>query len=423
MPRRVNDVPMNSNTLAYLKLFAARCLSLVGAASITIIAARMLGTSGQGRYYYIVTLASISAQFASLGIHSSNTYLVAKDHSLLPRILTNTAWIAIVGGCVAAYVAISLDGKLDSESRLQAPALFVLVLCPLNLLFLYLSNLAIAINRPDLFNGLIIFNTAASLGATAAAAFISPTVLFLIGALVLSSFTTCCVSWVLIARDCDTPWRFDVTLFRQSISFASRSYIATLAAFFMSRTSIIVLRHYGAFDDVGRWSIAAQICDALLLLPASVSLLLFPSFVRADVTGRWSELKSATIRVGTVMAMLCILIGVVSGPLIELIFGAPYASSQKIVITLLPGVFFLSLSATISQFLSAFGIPLLQIAAWVIGFCVQVGLSLQAFSSYGVVGLAGVQSGCAAFVCAWLLLLTLAYAPPSPPTCRTGPAK
>jgi O-antigen/teichoic acid export membrane protein len=80
-------------------------------------------------------------------------------------------------------------------------------------------------------------------------------------------------------------------------------------------------------------------------------------------------------------------------------------------LALLPGVFFLAVTSTVSQFLSAFGIPWTQIVVWILGFVMQVVLSILLFDKYGVLGLAWVQSGCAAFVCFWLFMKALEYAP------------
>jgi O-antigen/teichoic acid export membrane protein len=404
-------IAMRPSTYAYLEMFAARCIAMIGPFGVAIITARILGPEGQGRYYYIVTLSTIGAQFASLGIHSSNTYLVAKQHSLLPSILTNSAWIAIAGGSAGACAAVAFDLVIESALHPEASLLFVLLLCPLILLFLYLSNLAVAINRPTLFNGLIILSGALSLAAVATAAYISPTVNAILGALASSSLMMCIVSWILVGHGCAVPWRFDRALFKLGMAFAWRAHAVALVAFFMARTSVVLLRHYGAFGDLGHWSIAAQISDALLLLPATISLLLFPSLVRADAARRWNDFKSMTLQLGAVMAIFCLAVVGMAFPLIEVVFGPAYAPTGGIMLALLPGVFFLSITSTISQFLSAFGIPLSQLVAWIVGWALQVGLSMLLFEKYGVLGLAWVQSGCAAFVCLWLFVKALEYAP------------
>jgi O-antigen/teichoic acid export membrane protein len=111
------------------------------------------------------------------------------------------------------------------------------------------------------------------------------------------------------------------------------------------------------------------------------------------------------------MAVLCLAVAGMAAPLIEIVFGPAYAPTVGIMLALLPGVFFLAITSTVSQFLSAFGIPLSQLAVWIIGWTLQVVLSIILFERCGVLGLAWVQSGCAAFVCLSLFLKALEYAP------------
>src|SRR5262245_38414192 len=107
-------IVMSRSTYTYLEMFVARCLAMIGPFGIAIITARTLGPEGHGRYYYLVTLSTIGAQFASLGIHASNTYLTSKQRSLLPSVLTNSAWIAFVGGTAGACAAVAFDLVIES---------------------------------------------------------------------------------------------------------------------------------------------------------------------------------------------------------------------------------------------------------------------------------------------------------------------
>jgi O-antigen/teichoic acid export membrane protein len=101
----------------------------------------------------------------------------------------------------------------------------------------------------------------------------------------------------------------------------------------------------------------------------------------------------------------------VARPAITLIFGAAYEPAVDITLALLPGVFFLSVTTVISQFLSACGIPRMQVAAWIVGWIVQIVLSLVLLRFYGVLGLAWAQSACAGLVCVLLAIKALDYSP------------
>jgi O-antigen/teichoic acid export membrane protein len=172
----------------------------------------------------------------------------------------------------------------------------------------------------------------------------------------------------------------------------------------------LLLRHDEAFGEIGHWSVAAQISDALLLLPATTALLLFPALVRATDADRWRQFTSMLLRVGGGMAAICIIAAVTARPAITVLFGQRYDPAVDILIALLPSVFFLSATTIASQFLAAIGMPWLQVAAWITALVVQIGLSLLALK-HGAVALAWVQSACAGIVCLWLLAMARRYSP------------
>jgi O-antigen/teichoic acid export membrane protein len=390
-------------------MLAARVLAIIGSLGVTILTARMLGPEDRGRYYYFITLAAVGMQFASLGIHVSNTYLVARTPSLLPQILTNTAWIAVIGGVTAAAGAVVFDLVSSGSSLNVTFALMLIVLMPSTLLFLYLTNLVVALNRLSAYNGLIIFGSLASVALAAIVAFVSPNLGAFVLAAVGASVASSLLAWIVLAKGIRLPRLFDSALFRSGVGYALKAHTSILLGFLMSRMSIFILRQFGGFGDVGYWSIATQITDAMLILPSTVGLLLFPSLVRADRLDRDREFKTTLVQLGALMAVFCLVTALLIRPVLLLVFGVAYEPAVAIVYALLPGVFCLAVTSVASQFLSAEGYPLSQVLAWVVGAAIQAVLSIILFEKIGVVGLAWVQSGSAAGVCVWLLISSLKY--------------
>ena len=100
----------------YAEMLLARGLAILGSFGVAILTARMLGPEDRGRYYYIITLAAVGVQFASFGIHSSNSYLIARTAGLLAQVMTNTAWIAVLGGTAAAAGVLLFDFALGDAA-------------------------------------------------------------------------------------------------------------------------------------------------------------------------------------------------------------------------------------------------------------------------------------------------------------------
>ncbi len=163
----------------------------------------------------------------------------------------------------------------------------------------------------------------------------------------------------------------------------------------MGRMSVMVLRQFGEFADIGYWSIAAQIADALLILPSTIGLLLFPALVRAKGPARMQQYKVALLQITLLMALVCTASAVLASPIVTIIFGKAYEPAVAIILALLPGVFFIGVASAASQFLSASGFPWSQVMAWLCGATLQVVLSVALFGQFGAVGLAWIQSASA----------------------------
>jgi O-antigen/teichoic acid export membrane protein len=282
-------------------------------------------------------------------------------------------------------------------------------LTPSTLLFLYLTNLVVALNRPSAYNGLIIFGSLASIVLAAIVALVSPNLGAFVLAAVVASVGSTLLAWIVLAKGIRLPRQFDTPLFLSGINYALKAHISILLFFLMSRMSIFILRQFGGFGDVGYWSIATQITDAMLILPSTVGLLLFPSLVRADQPDRDREFRTTLVQLSALMAVLCLVAAVLIRPVLLLVFGVAYEPAVVIVYALLPGVFCLAVASVASQFLSAHGYPWSQVLAWIAGAGLQAILSIMLFEKIGVAGLAWVQSGSAAAVCVWLLLSSFKY--------------
>src|SRR5690606_12780995 len=90
----------------------------------------------------------------------------------------------------------------------------------------------------------------------------------------------------------------------RGVAYAFRAYLAALLGFLMLRVGTIALQQNATLADLGQFSIAAQIADALILVPSTVALLLFPNLVRAEEGLRWSATVAILLRVGAFMLLL-----------------------------------------------------------------------------------------------------------------------
>lgn len=360
----------------------------------SVLTARYLGPAGRGDYFFVTTLTLLLAQFAQLGLASSNTYLVAKQSDLLGKLLINSTWVSLSLGFTVSGLALAMLHWLHIPLVIGSSVLFLLV--PASIFYLLGGNLLVGINKIAAFNGfqlgsngLLLFCCLAVIGLAynSVCAFL---VANLLGWLVVAI-----VLFIYLARfakiNRQNLW-FNKDCLLQGATYGIKAYVATLFGLLVPKGNILLLRYFCSDDLLGYYSIASQLNDTLAVLPASIGLVLFPGLVRNEST-RWEEMKK-TLGITLVLLLgVCLLAVFLTKPFIQIAFGDAFLPAVDVFLLMLPGVFFLSGVTIVSQYLAAEGFPGGLVVVWLISLVFMVGSSLVLIPHYAVKGAALSLSG------------------------------
>ena len=393
---------------------SARLVAMVGPFVVSIITARMLGPEERGRYFLILALAQIGAQVGNLGLQSSNTYLAANRMEFAAPLMANSFIVAWTVVPFVTFLMALAFGQPESiglgplpGGTLGSIAFVAVLIAPLSISSLYLSNMAIALGRIRLFNGLTVaYGVLAVVLALIVAAGGGSTSGFLFGATAALLIPTLFGIGRMLAGKWDRFWP-DIALFRRGVAFAAKSYLATMFGFIMTRVGAFALQHRSSLDEVGQFSVAVQFADGLALLPSTVAILLFPKLLRADTQQRWSTMWRTFWGVGALMLLILGMVGGLAPWLVPLMFGQAFAKAAVLVQILMPSVLIVSLTSVVSQYLAAQGFPKRQVLAWLFGLIVHTGLSYWIAGIWGAMGVAVAAAISAALV--FVLLLFEAF--------------
>jgi len=377
---------------------ATRLLRILAATVAAIVTARALGPEGRGIYVFVVTVALLVTQLGSLGLPSSNTYLVARDRSLLAPLASNSFFVALaVGGLGGALTAFVLSGT-------SAGGLIWLstLLAPATMFFLLATNLLVGAGRIVAFN---VVETVANLGVLAlllGAAALALDVEWFLAATIAGWTAAAVLVLTVLPRSGRMP-RFHGDLFRRGLSYALRAYVLTLLGFLVLRANVFLLERLSSTRELGYFSIAAQVADVLIVVPSSVALVLFPRLARDGRAGFGATIRAATV-VGVLLVLACAIVAALAPWAIESVFTTEFSPSAEVLRWLLPGVVALGVATVLSQYLAALRFPASLFAVWISAFAVVVGLGIWLTERYDAVGAAAATS--AAHV--WLLAGTIA---------------
>jgi O-antigen/teichoic acid export membrane protein len=387
-----------------------RLLNIVLGFATSILTARFLGPEGRGHYFFIVTIASTIVQFSNLGLHSSNTYQVAKDKSLLRGLVANSFWISLLGGGgIAGIVALVIQSSNWSTETPLVHLWLASALVPSMLFFMLGNNLLVGINRIDVFNAFQVGSNVLVLLFMGLAGLQGWGVVGFLGANVLAGCLTAAVLLVVLLRYSNKAdgFAFRSKVFSAAFRYAAKVYLASLLAFLVLRSNVFLLKGLTSVDQVGYFSVATQLADVLGILPTSVALVLFPNLVQSEAHRRWATTLRSTAIVGGFMTVACLIAVVLVEPFVKIAFGSKFLAAVPILLWMLPGVLFLSMSTVISQYLAAIGFPRLLLGIWLIAFVVVVSSSEVLIPLYSGTGAAMALSVTYSLV--FLMVLWLAW--------------
>lgn len=385
---------MTAGTRDVVAALASRLVAVIGPILVGIVTARVLGPAGRGEYFLVVAYAQIAAQIANLGLQSSNTYLAATRPELVGRLLVNSLYVALIVAPITAAIVVLLFAwpqSLVLGPEVEGTGSIVLcsvLLAPLMVGQLYLTNMAVGVGRVRLFNGLTIAYSGLSVVFAAVAAISSSGPLSFVIAAGMSLLAIVLYASMRLFGGLALSLKFDAALFRTGIGYAAKAYLATMLSFLMARVGVLSLQYYADLAELGVFSVALQITDGLLQLPATIGLLVFPMLLRSDPAHRRRVMWNALFLLGGAMASTLVLTAVAGYWLVPMIFGTAFEASYPLMLWLLPQVLILSLTTIISKYLAAEGYPPAQVVAWFIGFVVQASLCFLLAPRWGAMGVA-----------------------------------
>jgi len=346
-------------------------------------------------------------QFGNLGLHTSNTYYVGKDRRLLAGLLANSLVVSlIVGGLASGVVTCS-----ETSRPAMLPVhgfLLVLALCwvPFGLAYLLSQNLMVGIHEVRAYNTIELGNKALALcsiailiafGERSPALFLA----VVLGALVCSLT----VSVARLRRLAARPLLPSLALFRRGIGMGLRVYLACFFAFLVIRLDLLMVKYMLGSEQAGYYSIAANIADYILLLPASISLILFPKLTAmGDRSRQWNVAGKVTWGAAAILLPLIAVCALVAHPAIRIAFGKAYLPAVAPFLLLLPGVFCLALETIVAQFLASIGFPLIVVFAWMAACVLKIGINFWAIPHYGIKG-----ASLASTICYSVMLLLVLW--------------
>lgn len=384
----------------------SRLVTLLLLFAVNVLIARELGPEAQGQYVLATTFSALVVQFGHFGLHSTNTYLAARDRVSAGSLLSNSLWISLVIGTTALCgVAIAGScGWLSADRR--ATFWWSGASIGARLLFLLGGSVLAGLGRFKEYNALQVVAYLVILVAVLIVAMLGGSVCGYLGALVFGWSVSAALLLIVAQSKSSLPARFNLRLFTKGVHYSTKVYVGCVLSFLVVRVNVFLLESICGAREVGQFGVALQFTDAIIFLPSAQAYVLFPRLV-CEETGRWPlmlrnlRFMSATMLTIGVGCWACF------QPFVLQVFGAEYLPSVDIMIWMLPGIFCYGLISIISQYLASVGFPTALVAAWVAALATTICGDLWLIPNFG--GRGAAMSLSASYAILLVLVFLLAW--------------
>jgi len=345
----------------------------------SVIVARYLGSSGKGIFAVLGVISGIALQFGNLGIPAANIYFLGKEKILLSQITANSFFFGVGGGIsmgVIVYLLFILYPNIIGNIN-SFFLIVTLISLPFAFITLLYTNIIIGCQRFFEYNLITILEGLFGL-------VVNNIILLVIlkkgivELAIMSTITTIILSLtyiIYVSRLAKFKISFDLILFHRMIKYGIKSYIASFLGYLIIRSDIFLVNYFLGIGSTGIYSVAVGFADLLYILPSTVGMILFPK-----ISGSQDDkgILTQTVSCYTVLMMiiLCLTMGIISKPLILLLYGSQFRSAIAPFLWLLPGIFSLGIGTILMQDLAGRGLPPIVYIAPSIALFVNVLLNI-----------------------------------------------
>jgi len=375
--------------------YATRVLLIGIGLAATVIVARLLGPEGRGLYAIAAATGTLGVQFGNLGLHTSNIYLVARDPDALAPLVGNSLAVSFgFGGLIALTLAVVFL-RFPNLISLHGAILFLAVIwIPFGLAYLLMQNLMLGVHDVRGYNLLEVASKVLPLVLiTGLIVSKRGSVVSFFAAGEIALVVSCIGVWRrLRVRFAGTP-AVSFALFRGSISYAAKAYLATFFAFLVLRADLFMVQHMLGIEQAGYYSVAASMADYVSILAVIIGTILFPKLsamkeIDAKIRLTW---RAAWGTAGILFPLLAVA-ALVATPVVRLLFGAAFLPAALAFVFLMPGMLFLGVNCVAVQFLNSVGYPKSVVIIWGLCSVFNICVNLWAIPHHGIVGASIVSS-------------------------------
>ena len=388
-------------------VFVSNALGVVLSLANSVFLTRTLGVVGRGEYALFSASFGLLALLLGLGLDSAIRYHTARSRIPADRLLTSLILFVLCAGGIVLGTAhanhtfftneLFLPGSVQGlrhELLLAGVVMSSLFHTSISSVFaghqkftaLNISSVALSAVSVLVFGVLFVLKQSGSWGGDTEDIFAAFLGLQLFGALVMG---------VVGYRILGLRWSsllLDRALTVEMLRYASLAYVANLAQFLNYRVDIWIVQSLRGPEDLGLYSLAANLAMMLWLLPRAASSVLMPAMA-ADGSDVSFHQAARVARILTAMVILITVpVAALAGVWLPLLYGSDFAPSVTPLILLLLGSAPFALCIIQAGVLGGMNRVDVNLKASLVGLVATIVLDFLLIPRYGIHGAAAASA-------------------------------
>jgi len=365
---------------------AAQGGPLLAAAVLSIVLARTIGPSGNGRYVLLLTLVGLTSLVVSLGLHAGITYEVSRHRWSVSRAFHTSYAVAFLLGLLGILGGFGfyLLTRHSVFGGIQAwVALLALASLPATLAYEFGATILLARERYEQWSSLLLVHAATLMLIGAGLA-----IPFGLSGAVVGIPASAVIGALLGVKLLSDEARLDPTVdsgesLARAVRFGLQSWGANLLQQVNYRFDVLILGGFATAADVGVYSVALTLTSVAWVLPQALQTVLFPRAASLDEAAVSGEVTSADsddavaralrhgvllmVPAGVAVALLLVIA-------VPLFYGHDFHQTIPLGFILLPGVLLLGVGKIVGAAVTGRGFP--RYALYGVAISVPVTLAL-----------------------------------------------
>lgn len=379
-----------------LNTFFTRVLSGIFNLVIVIIISNYLGAEGKGVQGIILTTISILVIFTGIVGPGSLTYLLPRMHfSLL--IIPSYLWVFIAIG--AMWVVLIFSGIVPNEYIIHIVFLsMILSVSGINNSILHAKKLIQQVNLISISQIVITMVVVIYLIGYKEVLSVRSYIIGLYFGFGISAFIGYIFTWKNYTNTSYIlPFYKYLIGIKNHFKYGGYNQLDILAQLLSFRLAYYVLNYYTTIAQVGIYSNAVSLIEAIWILSRSISYVQHSRIVNSRDKNYTSDLTLKFIKLSGSIALVAIIaLILIPSEVYRYVFGNEFGDIRIAIITLSPGVFFFSISFIISSYFSGTGKHYINSISSIVGLIIIAVLAFVLIPDYGIIG-AGIAASVSYF--------------------------